>query len=94
MKTKTLKLLFELRDDSQTYYRNYAGFWEEMRDLNFAELKHTKKYQIRDDIQFLINQQWRLANAVTDIITEECGTSCEDYKTDEKLPRLEVEPQR
>ena len=94
MKTKTLKLLFELRDNSQRYYRNYDGFWKEIRDLNFAELKHTQKYRIRDDIEFLINEQWRLHKHFTDIITEECGTSCEDYKAEQELPQLEIEPQR
>jgi len=93
MKTKTLQLLFELRDDSQRYYRSYDGFWEEIRDLNFADLKSKQKYKIRDQIQFLIAQQWRLTNEVTRIITEECGTSCEDYKADQQLPQLEIEPQ-
>ena len=94
MKTKTLKLLFKLRDKSQRYYRSYDGFWEEIRNLNFAELKSKQKYKIRDQIQFLINEQLRLTYEFTNIITEECGSSCEDYKTDKELPQLQVEPQR
>jgi len=93
MKTKTLKYLFELRDDSQRCYRNYDGFWEGIRDLDFSKLPAKQKYKIRDQIQFLISQQWRLTNQVTDIITEECGTSCEDHKVDRQLPQLEIEPQ-
>ena len=93
MKTETLRQLFELRDNSQKYYHSYDGFWEKIRELNFSELGATRKYKIRDQIQFLINQQWRLTKTITDLIVTECGTSCEDYKAGQQLPQLEIEPQ-